>query len=103
MRSRGARIWSRDEAAGRDLFELPAPPPPATPAPAPARAVPTNAECRVMERAIEAFKLWLLAASIAQLEAAKPAELAKKFPPIEAWDIEQMISVRLAGQRRAKR
>lgn len=101
--SRGARIWSRDEAADRDLFEVSAPPPPPPSAPAPPRRVPTDAECRVKERAIEAFKLWLLPASIAALEAASPTALAKKYPPIEAWDIEHMISIRLAGQRRARK
>jgi hypothetical protein len=98
MTRRGVRMDRPED----DLFEWQPPAPAAPPAKAaePARAAPTNADCRRMERAIEAFKLWLLNASIEALEAADAAALAKKYPPIEEWDIAQMIDVRLRSQKR---
>lgn len=98
--SRGARLWGTDEAT--DLFDAPPPPapPPAPVPPAEARHVPTDRECRRMERALESFKLWLLNATLDALDKAKPAALAVKYPPITAPDIAQMIEVRAAGQRK---
>ena len=101
---RGARIW-QPEAPGLFDAELP-PPAPATDPPAaqaqPRRPVPTDAECRRMEKALERFKAWFLYASLDELRAADPAALAKKYPPIPDWDIAQMIEVRIKFQSRKR-
>lgn len=101
---RGVRVWNRANSGG-DLFPA-APPPPApieVAAPAIARKVPTDADCRRKDRALRPFLHWLLAASIKTLEAADAKALARKYPPIEEWDIAQMIEVHLAAERRKAR
>lgn len=56
----------------------------------------TDQEARVKNRAIEAFKLWLLAPfrTRAELESVDAEALAAKYPPLTAEDLAQMCRVR---------
>lgn len=66
------------------------------------RPWPTDAECRTMERALTRFQAWFLPASLETLTKADAADLAARYPPIEAADIQQMLDVRMLNLRRKR-
>jgi hypothetical protein len=85
-----------------DLFGHVPPAPAERQAPAQHRPWPSDAECRVKERALRPFIAWLCSASLETLTAASAADLAAKFPPIEAADIQQMLDVRMRSLARKR-
>lgn len=85
-----------------DLFGHEPPERAQRPPPATKRAWPADAECRAKERVLRPFIAWLYSAGEADLRKATGKALAAKYPPLEVWDLQQMLDVRLAtiGRKR---
>ncbi len=60
----------------------------------------TDEQARAKNRALDIFRNWLLTHPSADLEAADPAKLAQRYPPLDPDDIAQMIRVRARGLRK---
>lgn len=78
-----------------DLLGYEPPARPERPVAAEHRAWPTDAECRAKERALRPFVAWLYSADEAALRTTSGKALAVKYPPLEGWDLQQMLDVRL--------
>ena len=57
---------------------------------------------RAKNRAWRPFKWWLQSKDAEHLAKVDVHELANQFPPLEAWEVEQMIKMRIAALIKAK-
>lgn len=93
--ARGAASREADEPAPDFAPAVPLPPA------GPRQPGISEAEAKARNRALRPFVMWLHAGSTTRekLESADAAELAAKYPPLDAADIAQMIRVRMRGLR----
>jgi len=57
---------------------------------------------RAKNRAWRPFKWWLQSKDADQLAKVDAGELANQFPPLEVWEVEQMIKMRIATLSKSK-
>ncbi len=76
--------------------------PPAPPKPRRDHGGINDETARAKNRAWRPFKWWLQSKDAAHLAKVEADDVANQFPPLELWEVEQMIKMRIATLSKSK-